>query len=132
VRPESQPVRGRLVDLEGNALPNVKVSVESLDQPSIAALLNAFEKSWKQGVYDALNVTSWGMGGIARTELQKLIPAVKTNQNGEFELRGIGDDQLASLVLDADGVAAGPVNVLGRKMKTVTTKPIPTVLKTCS
>ncbi len=117
LRPESQRVRGRLVDLEGHPLPNVTVLVESLMQPDIPRLLKALEKSWKAEVNEALGSTS--VGGLARSELQKLIPPVKTDENGEFELRGIGDDQLVTLVFDADRIESRPVNVLGREMEAV-------------
>ncbi len=117
LRPESQPVRGRLVDLEGHRLSNVTVLVESLRHPDIPRLLKAFEMSWKREVNEALSVKS--VGGLARSELQKLIPPVTTDENGEFELRGIGDNQLVTLVFDADRVEARPVYVLGREMETV-------------
>ena len=58
LHPESQPVRGRLIDLEGNRLPNVTVLAESLSQPDIQQLLNALENSWTQGVYGAINATA--------------------------------------------------------------------------
>ncbi|QDT73300.1 M56 family metallopeptidase [Lacipirellula limnantheis] len=119
LRPESRPVRGRLVDLEGHRLPNVTVLVESLRQPDIPRLLKAFEMSWKREMNEAFSVTSFGPGLLARSELQKLIPPVTTDEKGEFELRGIADDQLVELLFDADRVEARPLNVLGREMETV-------------
>ncbi|MBC8356302.1 MAG: hypothetical protein H8E66_30350 [Planctomycetes bacterium] len=119
LRLESRPVRGRLVDLEGHRLPNVTVLVECLQQPDIPRLLKAFEKSWAREVGEAFDATSFGVGGLARSELQKLIPSVTTDENGEFELRGIGDDQLVTLVFAADRIEARPVHVLGREMETV-------------
>ncbi|WP_372723144.1 hypothetical protein [Novipirellula sp.] len=70
LRRDSQPVRGRLVDLEGNRLPNVTVLAESLSQPNIQQLLSALENSWTQGVYGAINATGI-MRGLARSELKK-------------------------------------------------------------
>jgi protocatechuate 3,4-dioxygenase beta subunit len=119
LRPESQPVRGRLVDLEGNRLPNVTVLVESLWQPDIPRLLKAIENSRKQGVYEVFSAASGGVRGLARSELQKLIPSVTTDENGEFELSGIGDDQLVTLIFDSDRIQARPLYVLGREMETV-------------
>ncbi len=119
LRPESRPVRGRLVDLEGHRLPNVTVLVESLRQPDIPRLLKAFEMSWKREMNEAFSATSFGVGLLARSELQKLIPPVTTDERGEFELRGIADDQLVELVFDADRVEARPLYVLGREMETV-------------
>lgn len=119
LRPQSQSVRGRLVDLEGHPLPKVTVLVESLYQPDIPRLLKALEKSWKREVSEAFSSTRFGVWGLARSELQRLIPPVTTDENGEFELRGIGDDQLATLIFNSDRVEARPVYVLGRKMETV-------------
>ncbi len=119
LRAESQPIRGRLVDLEGHPLPNVTVLVESLYQPDIPRLLKALEKSWKREVNEAFDSTRFGVWGIARSDLQRLIPPVTTDENGEFELRGIGDDQLATLIFNSDRVEARPVYVLGREMETV-------------
>ncbi|QDV44536.1 Regulatory protein BlaR1 [Stieleria neptunia] len=118
LRPESQPVQGRLVDLEGNRLSNVTVFVESLRQPNVPQLMNALENAWKQGVYDAMSSTGVA-GGLARTELQKLFPPIKTDENGEFQIRGIGDDQLATLVFQDERIEARPVHVLGREMEMV-------------
>ncbi len=118
IRPESQPVRGRLVDLEGNRLSNVTVFVESLRQPNVPQLMNALENAWKQGVYDAMSSTGVA-GGLARSELQKLFPPIKTDENGEFQIRGIGDDQLATLVFQDERIEARPVHVVGREMETV-------------
>jgi hypothetical protein len=89
--------------------------VESLRQPDVHRLLKAFEMSWKREVNEALSVG----GELARSELQKLIPPVTTDENGEFELRGIGDDQLVTLVFAADRVEAHPLYVLGREMEMV-------------
>ncbi len=117
LRPESKPVRGRLIDLEGRPLPKVNVLVESLYQPDVAGLLNALKKSSKGEVNEVLSTSRFGVWGLARSELQKLIPPVTTNQNGEFELHGIGDDQLAILIFDADRIEARPLSVLGREME---------------
>ncbi|MCR9210572.1 MAG: hypothetical protein NXI28_20285 [bacterium] len=118
MRPESQPVRGRIIDLEGNRLSNVTVIVESLRQPNVPQLTNALENAWKQGVYDAMNSTGIA-GGLARSELQKLFPPAKTDENGEFQIRGIGDDQLATLVFQDERIEACPVHVVGREMETL-------------
>jgi len=119
LRPQSQSVRGRLVDLQGHPLPKVTVLVESLYQPDIPRLLKALDKSWKREVNEAFDSTRFGVWGLARSDLQRLIPPVTTDENGEFELRGIGDDQLATLIFNSDRVEARPVYVLGREMQTV-------------
>ncbi|MEM6779398.1 MAG: M56 family metallopeptidase [Planctomycetota bacterium] len=118
LNPESQAVRGRLVDLEGRPLRNVKVSVERLRQPDVTRLLKAFESLSKREANEALSAAGF-LAGIARSELQRLLPSVTTDDRGDFELRGIGDDQLVKLTFDAVRVDARPIYVFGREMETV-------------
>jgi beta-lactamase regulating signal transducer with metallopeptidase domain/protocatechuate 3,4-dioxygenase beta subunit len=125
LRTEVRPIRGRLVDLDGHPLPNVRVLVEELSQPDIALLLKAFEESSKEGVYAALRATGMGVGGLARTQLQQLIPPVTTDGNGEFVVRGIGTDQLVTLTFDAQHIEARTLYVLGRDLDTVSLPHIP-------
>ncbi|MEM6692418.1 MAG: M56 family metallopeptidase, partial [Planctomycetota bacterium] len=83
LRPESEPVVGRLIDLEGNPVSGVKVSVESIREPPIAEVISAFENSWKRGFDEALNKVGVARG-IARSELQKLITPITSDGDGKF------------------------------------------------
>lgn len=115
---EAGPVRGRLVDLEGRPLAGVRVRVESIQDPEIPALLEAFEKSSSDMYYRAINNRSAIGVWISRREWRAMMPAVKTNGNGEFILRGLGRDQMATVTLSAERVAAQQFYILGREMET--------------
>ena len=113
----AQPITGKLVDLQGNPLPNVKVLIEKLDRPNIPMLLRALDLSWTQGFYESISSTSVFVRNLARSELQQLFPPVSTDENGRFEIQGIGDDQLATLIFKSDHVQSAPIYVFGRDME---------------
>ena len=116
LRSAQQPVRGRLVDLEGRPLPGVTLRVESVMHPDVQLLLQAFQENSKDRYYEAVNATSVG-GGITRSQLHQLFPPVTTDADGRFELSGIGNDQLVALTIHAPGVESRVIHVLGRSMK---------------
>ncbi len=114
---EAGPVRGRLLDLEGRPLAGVVVRVERIQGPDITALLEAFETSSSDLYYRSINNrTALGVW-ITRSEWRALMPPVKTNENGEFSLHGLGCDQMATVTLLADRVAAEQFYILGREME---------------
>jgi protocatechuate 3,4-dioxygenase beta subunit len=115
--PEAGPVRGRLLDLEGRALANVMVSIEDIDNPDPALLDQAFEQNSKDVFYQALNAhRAWT--SMTRDQWQALVPSVKTNEDGEFSLRGLGRDQMATVTFSREGVAAERLFILGKEMET--------------
>ena len=115
---QAGPVRGRLLDLEGRPLAGVVVRVENIQRPEITELLEALETSDSDMYYKSINnhvaLGVW----IRRNEWRALMPAAKTDENGEFSLYGLGRDQLATITLSADRVAAERFFILGREMKT--------------
>ena len=115
---DAGPVRGRLLDLEGRPLAGVVVRVERIQDPDIAALLEALETSSSDLYYQSINNRSALGVWITRNEWRALMPSVKTNENGEFTLRGLGVDQMATVTLFADRVAAEQFYILGREMET--------------
>ena len=116
--PQAGPVQGRLVDLEGRPLADVVISVENIEHPDVRLLNQAFEKSSRELFHDALNLRRAPMAGITRNEWQVLMPPVKTNSQGEFSLPGLGRDQLATVTLSREHVAAERLFILGREMET--------------
>jgi beta-lactamase regulating signal transducer with metallopeptidase domain/protocatechuate 3,4-dioxygenase beta subunit len=111
LRPE-QSIHGRLVDLEGRPLPNVMVSAESIWNLKIEKLLKAFEKSDKSLMYESLLYVP-----LSLDSLQQLFPPVRTDAHGAFTFRGIGKDQLVTLIFQAEGIEAARIYVVGRKMQ---------------
>ena len=113
--PTTSPVQGRLVDLEGRPVGGVKISVDHLDNPDMALLREAFEKN-------SLNIgeQAWGQrsvtSGLRADDWQRLIPAAISNENGEFTLHGLGRDQMATVLLSGERVAADRFFILGTEM----------------
>jgi len=103
LRRQTHAIRGKLLDLW---------------QPDIPMLLKAFKESSKNGYHASLYPNNRGNGLLGRDHLQQLIPSVVTDENGAFELSGIGDDQLVTLTLAGERVQAQVINVLGRTMET--------------
>ncbi|MBI3864383.1 MAG: hypothetical protein HY290_21065 [Planctomycetia bacterium] len=116
--PDAGPVRGRLVDLEGRPLADVAVSIESIYNPDVEKLSQAFEKSARDLADRALYSHTMPGGWITRHEWRKLMPPVKTNDKGEFSLTGLARDQMAVVTLLGERVAAERLFILGREMET--------------
>lgn len=118
---EAGPVRGRLIDLEGHPLVGVSVSVESILNPDPVEVSRAFERSSRDLFDQTLNDSdvpgSWRL--INRAEWQVLFPSIKTNENGEFSLRGLGRDQMATVSVSGERVAAERFYILGTEMETM-------------
>ncbi len=114
---EAGPVRGRLVDLEGRPLKGVAVSVESIENPDLALLREGFEKASADVVRNA-HYARWPQGRLDRRQWQALIPPVKTDDNGQFSLSGLGRDQIATVTLSGDRVDAERFFIVGTEMET--------------
>ena len=115
--PDAGPVRGRLIDLEGRPLADVSVSIETIQAPDLAILDQAFESSSRDLYYRAVN-TSRIPSQIDRQAWQTLMPSVKTNENGEFSLSGLGAGQMVTVTLAGERVAAERLYIVGRDMET--------------
>jgi len=115
---EAGPVSGRLIDLEGNPVPGVVVSIESLENVDLTQMNEAFEKSSR----DIGNKAMWGRslpgGNLSRVDWQTFVPSAKTNENGEFSLSGLGRGQMAAVTLLGERVAAERLYILGTEMET--------------
>jgi hypothetical protein len=115
---EAGPVRGRLVDLEGRPLKGVAVSVEQIQFADLAALREGFETGSRDMVDKSLRARTLPLGSINRHNWQALVPPVKTDDNGEFSLAGLGRDQLATVTLAGQRVEAERFFIVGTEMET--------------
>jgi len=117
--PAVGPVNGRLVDLEGRPVAGVVVSVENLRNLDMTLLQEAFEKNSRELKVESLTGRYGPAGGeLCREDWQVLIPPVTTNENGEFTLPGLGRDQMATVTLLGERVAADRFFIVGTEMPT--------------
>lgn len=115
LEPEVNPVKGRLVDLEGRPLPDVSVHVLNTSAPDMEMLTNAFKESSNRLAEGAQRGRF--RGSIFGYEWAGLRPPMKTDANGEFTLTGLGRDQMATVTLEGERVSADRFHILGREME---------------
>ncbi|HBE71573.1 MAG TPA: hypothetical protein DDW52_25805, partial [Planctomycetaceae bacterium] len=123
--PSIGPVKAKLLDLDGEPITNVAVRLESIESTKIADLLAELEKRDT----DATNLIRHERQFMFSSKLAAYLiarsqPAIVTNAQGEFELSGLGKDQLAALTLSSSKHEASRIMVLGRDMES---KRIPNV-----
>lgn len=131
-----EPIRGKLLDLEGRPLADVKVDVIELNTGSLRRL-----EQWLAGFVDS------GPGDLTRPlkgdpdlAVQEAtvkfdcplsdrrfvspedLPTATTDQAGRFELRGIGGDRLVYLRIAGPGIATSIMPVLSRETRPLRTK----------
>lgn len=113
----SNVIKGRVLDLQGDPIANVSVTLEEIESPNIAHLLSALEKEDSDAA-NAARYERWCAYGavVAAHLLAESQPVILTNARGEFELRGLGKDQLAILTLTSQRHEATRIHVLGREM----------------
>ena len=116
-----EPIRGTVVGPTGKPVAGVSVSVESISQPARNPSLDEWLKAardpnggrsdsdldWLRGSYD----------GFA-----ELLPPVTTDRDGRFEIRGVGRDRIADLLVSGPAVAPDQVSVVTRKVERFTTR----------
>jgi RNA polymerase sigma factor (sigma-70 family) len=100
-----EPIKGRLLDLEGKPVANAMVRVQSIAHAPAgdwAGVANAFR----------LNPEWLSLERYITPEAPIFAPEVKTDANGRFELKGIGADRVASLRFQAPGIESAHVYVI--------------------
>jgi hypothetical protein len=123
---DNVPIRGRILDLEGKPIAGVTVRVAGLSVPAkgdLTAWLTALEANKKDGyavegkhlhrVYFASDVR------FDPTKDLQLYTAVVTDSEGRFEMRGVGRERIANLVLEGPTIALGRVSVYTRPGKAI-------------
>ncbi len=118
--PDTAPIRGRVVDLEGRAVADAEVSV---------ILVGIFPEggfdAWLAGVADGTAPFD-GMAEVAVQEKrlrwwQGRAPQIRatTGADGRFELRGIGADRLTRVLIEKRGFASAALGVITRDVQTI-------------
>ena len=145
-----QTVRGRVVDLEGKPVQGVRVRVHNLRRPeSERALLDwlkdAKEKSPPANIQDYYKNDGFINSGSSQVKSpyagaypavwrdrylaygSPVLPAdVSTDEKGQFQLTGLGADQMAILELECPQIAKSFAHVVVRNMTPISAKPFET------
>ncbi len=130
---ESQPLAGRVVDLEGQPIPGVTVTLKLLGRAepgSVNRWLSELPALRAKGRLPTGNqsIGEWEyQGDVGRFSLQAaliektpgLSHQVVTGQDGRFQFDRLGNDRLAVLELHSPTIVTSTIQVLTRTMKPV-------------
>ncbi|MEM9643607.1 MAG: M56 family metallopeptidase [Planctomycetota bacterium] len=127
----SDSIRGAIVDLEGRPIPGVRVTLEKLEE-SIASVDEWVEAAKSNPVQLTEEVMMAPISTnpvefpVARFPTAKRLTAVATlgistvtNEQGRFELDGLGADRLVTLKLESDHTQTTLIDIVEREMKPV-------------
>jgi RNA polymerase sigma factor (sigma-70 family) len=115
------PVTGRVVDLQGQPVAGAVVRVHALKAPREGTLDKWLEavKSGADGMRDERDHLTM----FAHIDLPHCFPPVETDREGRFEIKGIGRERVAALIIEAPAVETREVNVVTRPgVKAVSTR----------
>ncbi len=108
---DDAPITGRLIDLEGRALPEVEVRVIQVDatpEKDLSVWLDEIQK--KPTGYQSFNHFSRSLP----VELSTLIAPSKTASDGRFKLTGAGRERLVSLLVAGPKIETRVLQVMTR------------------
>jgi RNA polymerase sigma factor (sigma-70 family) len=110
-----EPIRGKVIDLEGKPVAGVNVSVFTVVQPredkTLDRWLKAGGKPESGERFDFDWRHDWG------NDFAGLLAPVTSARDGTFEVRGVGRDRIAILRVSGPTTVTQHVNVVTRKVK---------------
>jgi RNA polymerase sigma factor (sigma-70 family) len=112
------PVRGRVLDLQGKPLAGVTARVRSLSEPS-AGDLSPWLAALEANKQDAYPIEATYLEGILLAGAPEIYPAVTTDADGRFEIKGVGRERLVRLALEGPTVARQELSVYTRPGKPI-------------
>ncbi len=118
------PIVGRIVDAKRRPVAGASVRILEIignRNNSLTDWLDAVEKR-KEGYYNASKYLNNGLTGWLRNQLQHLLPAATTDQDGRFRLTGVGRERIAHLLLEGPGIATEQLDVRTRPGPTLHVK----------
>jgi beta-lactamase regulating signal transducer with metallopeptidase domain/5-hydroxyisourate hydrolase-like protein (transthyretin family) len=117
--PDSIPIEGRLLDLEGRPLQNVNVRVVEVNKPPGDDL-----SGWIDAVKDGQWAAQAADGNIAFASIPdaepSLLPEVRTDHDGRFELPGIGAERRVTLEFSSPAIATTRIIAVTRDIEPFT------------
>ncbi len=109
---DDAPITGRLIDLEGRPLPDVTVRVVQVDATpteDLSPWLSATQRNPNTAYQSFSMFTRW-----LPASLSMLIPPVKTDADGRFQLRGAGRERIVSLLIQGPKIQTRVLQVMTR------------------
>ncbi|WP_145112616.1 carboxypeptidase regulatory-like domain-containing protein [Botrimarina mediterranea] len=117
---EGEPLRGRVIDIDGNPVAGATIKTRWSRRandpagPWYGAKGDTQPNAeWRSKVFDLLNIIEPPLTTLA-------LPAATTNADGRFALRGIEDNLLLQLVIEGEGIETAEVvarNMPGEKIE---------------
>lgn len=106
--PKTNPIAGRVIDTQGKPLADLTVVVTAVIDPGHGKL-NEFLEAWKRESQTAIH-----SGRVCFAPLNKVLGTAKTDDQGRFELRGVGIDHLAEIEIAGSGAAQNKLYVVNQ------------------
>ena len=103
--PDDAPIRGKVVDLEGNGIADVTVSVSQ-----VLSNINGDSSTWDEAIknpkLDWLTLDNLFPRQIRGPRMASIFKPVTTKQDGSFEIRGLGKHRVVKLVVRGTNIEA--------------------------
>lgn len=129
MEPEGEPLRGRIVDIDGQPVVGATLRIRRFERQNSRGGFGRFAESlfssaqdsseskpiaeWRDAVRDLISI-------IEPVPQRFAYPSATTNENGEFELSGIGQDWMMHLLLEGKGIQSSDVLVCTALEETLT------------
>ncbi|TWT35360.1 Regulatory protein BlaR1 [Posidoniimonas corsicana] len=105
---ESEPIRGRIVDVNGQPVADARLTLLET-WTGIDGALDAWRKAAGEpnaDYYSARMQTPRSMNG---PQLRSIISPATTDANGRFQIKGVGDGKIAWLLLEGPGIESAKI-----------------------
>jgi 5-hydroxyisourate hydrolase-like protein (transthyretin family) len=116
--PDDVPVHGRILDLQGKPIAGVNVRVTRLGAPT-AGDLGPWLEALQANLQDAGPIETQFLERIFFPDAVSPFPSVVTDTEGRFELKGIGRERVAEILLEGPTIARSHISVRTRPGKTI-------------
>jgi hypothetical protein len=120
---EDQPIRGQIIDLEGQPVRGMRVTIEEvqmLENDDPTPMLNGLSSQAGEQVFILAPhfQRQWGLRLVER-RLTDLPETVVTDENGFLEVQGLGKDRVIHFALNGGEVAWRTIKAMSREMEPV-------------
>lgn len=114
---DDAPVRGRLLDTQGNPVAGATISPITISEGKSGSLDEWEESTSERGAnfYSARrHLTQLVNGNFVSGPRVTVVPAVRTDDKGRFTLAGLGKDRMAEVLIGGPGIESTKVFVRSR------------------